>query len=88
MIKKKILEKSLYEKKTCHLSVFGLLTHQTAKTHQKKKKKHQQKTSKNISFEYFWPCQVPKHHNVCKLSDIGKRNDFNRNFMSVYQLLM
>ncbi len=51
--KKKSWKKLYMKKKTCHLSVFVLLTHQTAKTHKKKK---QQKTSKNISFEYFWAC--------------------------------
>ncbi len=50
--KKKIVEKTLYEKKNFHLSVFVLLTHQTAKTH-KKKKKSAKNFRKNISFQYF-----------------------------------
>ncbi len=54
MLKKKKSWKKLYmEKKMRHLSVFVLLTHQTAKTHQKKKKKSAKKFSKNIYFEYF-----------------------------------
>ncbi len=37
MKKKKNRGKNYIKKKTCHLSVFVLLTHQTAKTHKKKK---------------------------------------------------
>ncbi len=84
--KKKIVEKTLYEKKKkCHLCVFVLLTHQTAKTQKKKKKKSAKIFSKNIYFEYFGACYLPKHQNLCKLPDIGNRNDFNRNVMSVFQ---
>ncbi len=53
MLKKKKCGKNcIWKKKTRHLSVFVLLTHQTAKMH-KKKKKSAKNFSKNIYFEYF-----------------------------------